>query len=127
MALKVATLNINGLNVVNKQMSLVSVLRYHKIDVLMLQEHNVKNVSDLDYMSSDYHIILNSCANLKGGTAICIRKCSNVKILNQEMDAEGQITSVRVDVNGSIIPILNVYAPSGSSKKRGREDFLGIR
>ena len=124
MALKVATLNINGLNVVNKQMSLVSVLRYHKIDVLMLQEHNLKNVSDLDYMSSDYHIILNSCANLKGGTAICIRKCSNVKILNQEMDAEGQITSVRVDVNGSIIPILNVYAPSGSSKKREREDFF---
>ena len=72
MALKVATLNVNGLNVLSKQMNLVSLLRYHKIDVLMLQEHNVKNVTYMNCMLSEFHIIHNNCANLKGGTAICI-------------------------------------------------------
>ena len=124
MALIVATLNVNGLNDVNKQMSLMSILKFHKIDVCMVQEHNVKDGCDINYLLSDYHVFQNSCSNLKGGTAICIRKCSSIRILNQEMDAEGQIICVKIEYNESIIPLINVYAPSGTNKKKEREEFF---
>ena len=38
MALSVASLNINGLNDTRKQMKVVSLAMYHKIDILMMQD-----------------------------------------------------------------------------------------
>ena len=124
MAITVATLNINGLNVVNKQINLVSLLKICKIDVLMLQEHNVKDVKGMNYLLSDYIVLHKSSNNLKGGTAICIRKCSGIKVLSQEMDTEGQVTGSKIDFHGTIIFLLNVYAPSGANKKKDREEFF---
>ena len=66
MALTVTTLNINGLNDVNKQFKLISLARYHVIDILLIQEHNVKDVSVLHSLNKHFHITFNPSQNLKG-------------------------------------------------------------
>ena len=127
MALSVASLNINGLNDTRKQMKVVSLAMYHKIDILMMQEHNVKDISGLQYLSNFFDIVFNATLNLKGGTVICINKSSGIKLLSKEMDTEGQIIGVRVSYRNLIIPIINIYAPSGTSKSGERETFFNSR
>lgn len=68
MALCVATLNINGLNDVNKQRKVVNLIMYYKIDILMLQEHNVKDLNTLSHLDNFTEIILNPTVNIKGDT-----------------------------------------------------------
>ena len=96
MALSVATLNVNGLNNVNKQMKVVSLIKYYKIDILLVQEHNVKDISVLSYLSNFTEIVLNPTTNLKGGTMICINKKTDVKLLTKEMDSSGRIVAIKV-------------------------------
>ena len=59
MALNIATLNINGLNNEKKEMKLNSLANFHKLDVVMLQEHNIKNQKSLDNLSQFYEIFIN--------------------------------------------------------------------
>ena len=47
---------------------------YNKIDILMLQEHNVKDVKELLYFYDKFTIILNPSSCRKGGTCILIKK-----------------------------------------------------
>ena len=124
MALTVATLNVNGLNDVNKQFKLISLAQYHKFDVLMLQEHNVKDILNLHVLNNYFEIILNPSHNLKGGTAICVDKKLPCEVISTDMDAEGQIIGIRMNCFGKVIPLLNVYAPSGTNRKQEREEFF---
>ena len=41
--LVIATLNINGLNNQIKQKQLINFINFHKIDILLLQEHNIRD------------------------------------------------------------------------------------
>ena len=124
MALSIATLNVNGLNDSLKQICLVNTLLHQKLDVVLLQEHNIKEIRTLEYITKYFDIVLNTSPLLKGGTCILIRKNKNIEIVNQEMDAEGEIIGIQIKYCDNIIPIINVYAPSGTNKHKEREDFF---
>ena len=47
MDLKLASLNINGLNLVEKQRLLHMYMCQHKIQIMFLQEHNIKEDSKI--------------------------------------------------------------------------------
>ena len=55
---KIATLNINGINELNKQMKLVNFLKKNAIDIVMLQEHNIKFLAKLEYILKARQLIL---------------------------------------------------------------------
>ena len=121
MYLNFATLNVNGLNSVSKQMDIVSIVRLYKIDILCIQEHNVREFERLDYLKSYFEIIWNEPLCFKGGTVILLNKISNLSILKTEKDTEGNVIFVKISYNGIEISILNVYAPSGNNRRTERE------
>ena len=70
---------------------------YHShitIDILLVQEHNVKDISVLSYLSNFTEIVLNPTTNLKDGAMICINKKTDVKLLTKEMDSSGRIVAI---------------------------------
>ena len=114
--LKILNLNINGLNNRNKQIELVNLIKFHRIDVLMLQEHNLRNKNLIgEELSSICHIHINLAVNQKGGTAILFNRGLNFELLNEEKSGDSRIISVKIKLYNNILQFTNVYAPSGSS------------
>ena len=126
MALKIMTLNINGLNCKIKQKHLFDFIKDNHINLISLQEHNLKNSSDLlDIFYEQFHVIINESINLKGGTAILIDKnnmCSSIHKIEKSSDS--RITSVKFRIDNKYLHMLNVYAPSGSKFHQEREDLF---
>ena len=114
--LKFSSININGMNDLSKQRKLVNHIKVKKLDVIFLQEHNLRNKSLLStelLNLCDVHI--NLTINQKGGTAILINKRIGHEILSCEMSADSRIISIRVKYYGNILQFVNVYAPANVS------------
>ena len=63
----ISTLNINGLTNARKQSQLVNFMRYNSVDVLLLQEHNLRDSSSISKELNDFcYISLNNAICLKG-------------------------------------------------------------
>ena len=123
-SLNITTININGLNKVDKQLSLINFLNYHKIDILLVQEHNIRKRDVIcKELNELYHILINLSVAHNGGTAIFIDKRLNCNIRNNEMSADGRIISANLDFYGKPLHIINVYAPSGG-KNTDRDNFF---
>ena len=105
-------------------MNLIDFMLLERLDIILVQEHNIKDLSRLEYIDKHYNILLNASFLLKGGTAILVNRLSSVKILKHEMDVKGQILSAECEIFDTVFQIINVYAPSGNNKKKGREDLL---
>ena len=97
---------------------------YNKIDILFLQEHNIKDNTKLDYLDKYCRILINFSTCLKGGTAILIRSNSGEDVLNWEADVNGLIVSAKCKFLNTVFHLVNVYAPSGSSKKTIKEELF---
>ena len=67
--IKLVSLNINGLNKESKQRNLHSFITQHKIDIILLQEHNIKVDGKVDFLDF-YDIVMNKSIHLKSGTYI---------------------------------------------------------
>ena len=122
-ALFIASLNINGLNNKIKQLSLIIFLRFNKIDILFLQEHNLRSDECIiPELSDHYIVILNLAIAHKGGTGIIINKNLNVRIKNCEKSASSRIISLNIDLYNNPLHLINIYAPAGSTRER--DDFF---
>ena len=99
-------------------------MNYHKIDIILLQEHNIRNKDNISSKLDDkYFIIINLAISHKGGTAIVIDKRLDYKIKNYEMSADSRIISALLEVNNKPLHLINIYAPSGS-KNSDRDTFF---
>ena len=77
--LNIISININGLNNKKKQLSLINFLNYRKIDILLIQEHNIRESNVIcKELNELYHIILNLSIAHNVGTAIFVDKRLNV-------------------------------------------------
>ena len=50
----ISTFNINGLNDENKQLQLIDFVNTNNIDILMLQEHNLKSLDNVNHMFKSF-------------------------------------------------------------------------
>ena len=50
----ILTLNINGLNCKNKQLQVINFMKYYKIDILLVQEHNIRSRSAISNELNDF-------------------------------------------------------------------------
>ena len=122
-ALSIASININGLNNRIKQLSFINFLRFNKIDIIFLQEHNLRSEeSIIPELSDHYIVILNLSIAHKGGTGIIINKDLNVRIKNCEKSANSRIISLNIDLYNNPLHLINIYAPAGSTRER--DDFF---
>ena len=91
----ISTLNINGLNDRKKQGQVINFMKYNKIDILLLQEHNIKDINVISKELNDFCFIsLNPSISLKGGTAILICKSLPYDIVSEEKSADSRIISL---------------------------------
>nr|XP_045587783.1 uncharacterized protein LOC123749710 [Procambarus clarkii] len=64
-----------------------------------MQEHNVQDVKKLDVLLDYFEILINPTTLLKGGTMILIGKRAHIKVLNTEMDDNGELEKLYKKVN----------------------------
>ena len=94
--LNITSLNINGLNCYNKQLKLIDFCKLHKIDVILIQEHNIREKKNLCKEIFDFfHVNINLAISLKGGTAIFINRKLPLDIISCEYLANSRIMSMK--------------------------------
>ena len=121
----ISTLNINGINNVNKQYQLIDFMKNNYIDILLLQEHNIRVHDAINKELDDFcHISINYAISSKGGTAILINRKVPFTIIREEKSADSRIISMRLKIYDQIIHIINVYAHSGNEKNVDRENLF---
>ena len=121
----ISTLNINGLNNNNKQLQLIDFMKKNFIDILLLQEHNIRDPNAVNKDLDDFcYISLNCAVCSKGGTAILINKKLPFVVLSEEKSADSRIISMKIKIYDQLIHLINVYAHSGKEKTPEREIFF---
>ena len=105
-------------------MMLIGHMNYNKIDIMLLQEHNIRDANNIcSKLNESFYIILNLAICHKGGTAILIDRKLNFKVKNHEMSADSRIISAILEIDNKPLHLVNIYAPSGS-KNSERDDFF---
>ena len=123
--LVIITLNINGLNNPIKQRQLVNFINYHKIDILILQEHNIRDEKKICNDLQDACIVdINLAIASKGGTAVLVNRKSPIQILSSEKSADSRIMSVKFKYYDEIYHLINIYAHSGTGNNAERDHLF---
>ena len=123
MSMNVVSLNINGINCKDKQLELVEYMKYKKIDILFLQEHNLREINLVCNELLDLcDIFINLSVNQKGGTATLISKKFHYILQKNEMSADGRIISTIIKHYNTELHLVNVYAPA--SANHNERDFF---
>ena len=122
--LRLATININGLSTQHKQIKFHSFLTYHRIDIVLVQEHNVKDKCTIAYLDNFYTVILNPSINIKGGTAIMLNKKLDFEIGNIYLHPSSRMTKISIKYQKHSFDVICVYGHSGSSHNKEREEFF---
>ena len=74
-------LNVNGLNNRDKQLKLIDFMEHNRIDVLLVQEHIIRNEGVICKELNDKYIVdINLAISHKGGTAVLIKRKSPINV-----------------------------------------------
>ena len=85
----ICTVNINGLNDKRKQQQVIGFMKYHRIDILLVQEHNIRDCNAIGSELNDFcYVSINPAISHKGGTAILINRKLPFHIFSEEKSAE---------------------------------------
>ena len=123
--LVIHTININGMNKINKQKQIINFIKYNKIDILLVQEHNIRGPGAICTELSDFCFISMNYANcLKGGTAILIQKTLPFVVLSEEKSGDSRIISLKIKLYDQMLHFINIYAHSGREKTNDRDDLF---
>ena len=124
MNINIASININGLNTEKKKKMLHKFIIQHKLDIIYLQEHNLREDGKIQFLERFYDIILNKSVNMRGGTCIIIRKSLNCTIERVELSADSRIISTICRIQDKKIQLLNIYELSGNNLHAEREKLF---
>ena len=111
----ICTVNINGLNDKRKQQQVIGFMKYHRIDILLVQEHNIRDCNAIGSDLNDFcYVTINPAICHKGGTAILINRKLPFHIFSEEKSADSRILSIKLKIYNQFIHVVNVYAHSGN-------------
>ena len=112
------------MNMKNVQLQLIEHIKFKKLDVILIQEHNLRDEKLLcKELLNLCDIYINLAINQKGGTAILFNKKMNYTILSNDMSADSRIISTRIKYYNSILHFVNVYAPGSATFNEGDRFF----
>ena len=117
------------MNELNVQLQLINYIKFKRLDVIFIQEHNLRDKSKLSNdLLNICDVYINFAICQKGGTAILINKKVSYNLLSNEMSADSRIISLRINFFENILHLVNVYAPANETySERDRffqEDLL---
>ena len=119
----ICSLNVNGL--ISKQSQVIDFMTYNKIDILFIQEHNVRSLDKLSNELREFSFIsLNPAICSRGGTAILIDKKVPFTVLGEEKSADSRILSLKIKIYEQCLQLVNVYAHSGNKKSMERDELF---
>ncbi len=116
--IKVISLNVRGLNDVNKRTSVFQYVNKEKGDIIFLQEtySSEKDMSRWihEWGGSGYfsHGTKHSC-----GVAILIRRNLNIDITDSCLDPSGRYIILKIKIEDHILNLINVYCPNREGEK----------
>jgi exonuclease III len=112
---KIATLNINGIRAYHRVSTLVDFLRAQDIDLLCAQEVTTDHIKVIP----NYTTYLNIGAEGRG-TALMVKEVYKIDDVCRLPSGRG----IMATFHG--VRIVNVYAPSGTNKRRERDHFYNL-
>lgn len=114
--IKVTSFNVNGMHSPIKRGKILSKLKKEKTQIAFLQETHLNEIEHTKLGRLGFKYVYSSShksAN-KRGVAILINSGLAYKHILEKKDREGRYVLIKVKLEGSMITLLNVYAPPNS-------------
>ena len=111
--LKIATLNVKGLNNQLKQKNTLTLLKSYKLDLIMLQETNLDNSNTQNFLKNQWiydSIWTNRTAILAGNKDICFK--------NTKTDLNNRVLSTNFSYKNLSFQISNIYASPNQEDRK---------
>ena len=114
--IKIVSFNVNGLINPNKRGRILSKLRKDKVQIAYLQETHLSDVEHAKLNKSGFKHVYSSSykSGPRRGVAILISRTVNYEHISEIKDKEGRFILIIGKIEGTIVSLLNVYAPPGS-------------
>ncbi len=116
--LRVGSLNINGGRDGNKLAMISELFSIKKVNIAFLQEThtNLDNESEWNRWWEGKSVLSHG-TNISAGIAILFSKEINVNILAVEEIVKGRILLLKMEYEGSVFVLINVYAPNNGPER----------
>lgn len=109
------SVNLNAFSNQTKINAFRSFIRSMELDIILLQEVHGR------YFDFPGYKVIYNIDNMRRGTAIILRDYIRIKAIDKSLDT--RITTVLLENN---VLVCSIYAPSGSQKRKEREDFFRL-
>lgn len=115
---KFCTLNVNGLQKRDKFFRVEEWFKNMKAHICFLQEtHFTESVlTDINNLSK-FNFYCNNFTSASRGVAICIKKCLNVKIINEKKDEDGRFLLLNIELDNTVFTLVCIYAPNDRKQR----------
>uniref|UniRef100_A0A3Q3ASL9 Reverse transcriptase domain-containing protein n=1 Tax=Kryptolebias marmoratus TaxID=37003 RepID=A0A3Q3ASL9_KRYMA len=116
--IKIMSLNVNGLNVVNKKERVMTKLKKEKAQVIFLQETHLSKTEHEKLKNYGYRNLYYSSykEGRRRGAAILISNTIQFDYKKELKDKEGRYIMLKGRIENELITLVNVYAPPESNK-----------
>ena len=110
--IKIATLNVKGLNNRPKAQKTLTLLKSYNLDIIMIQETNLKDPGTRQFLSQ----IWGFDSFWSSKTAILAGK-KNIKLTNKEESYNGRVIKAKTEIRHQAFLFINVYTLPGLDKR----------
>lgn len=120
MAVKVITLNVNGMAERPKRTMIFDFLRQYKADLYLLQETHNAGIQDEQNWTREWGgpAVWSSGSHHSRGVALLVNPKSNCNINRTLNDIDGRVIAAQIEVMGTELNIINVYAPTVGHERK---------
>lgn len=116
----IGSINIHGGRDKHKRALVSEIVSQNKIDVLFLQETHSDQADEVDWgLWWEGPHVLSHGTSVSAGVAILCRATANAVMLSVSEVVKGRLLIVRAEMNGSVLCIVNIYAPNQGSDRVG--------
>ena len=126
-AYKIATLNVEGLHNESKRSEVFKTLIKDKYDIVALQEthctHQVEPQWRQEWPGVSYW---SKGKSTQTGIAFLFNRDLDVNIMVEDPDLEGRILRLTVQINGTLVQIVNIYGHNATKEEKSENLFSRI-
>ena len=135
MMLKIATLNIRGIQSNKTSIKIEKLLllqKTHHFDILFLQETHLTNIEYATYITKNWKgkWFWSFCEHLSKGVGIFISGNLKYKLDQFTYDSQGRVACIYITCQNVKYRLLNIYAPNNPTERKdfiaNLEDYLSI-
>ena len=113
MAVSLATINVNDIAEAPKRAKVFHSLLSSNFDIFLLQETHLS--SDVIGKEWEVEAAWSPGSNRSAGVAVLFHPRSTAKLADFQTDLSGRVVTVKIDLDGKTLQIINVYAPNNHS------------